>query len=638
MLMADGNWIQKKETGPATIIEEEIEIYVYTNTHTIVIELDLETVTKDFKTIKQIIEAGTRSLNLNLQDANEENPKITLETTNRTIRITPESHASKILKATVGKLKIQLASALKQITELEEDYKEWLRTNFIGEKVETIEEKMEENAEHYAVRHEMVEHIMQEMDELPEKTNKKRKREIFEVTNAIAKIGEIYRQFGLEKTAEKYNIKGNNMENLYEFTSIIANKLNGTLRYLRKSSALKFRLMMAVYKTSKGMIENESKIEKVELIQEYIISLIKLNYILDEMQKHFQELKGALQGQGNKLSSFLLPSRELNEYINRLTEFSGYTPTIKVQGMAAVYYNLIETKTEKDGKYLKLSIPIPITNKQERAPWRKMEMKLTPFLHNETIYKIMDKIGEKIIYNDNNYNYFKEDQCKRKQDILLCKPEYLENSECTNKILKEENWEEECILMEETGEIFEKLGRNTYIYGNLEETQVNCSCLKKETEGNRMNIIKEEVTEIIERINILEISEWCDCQIGNINIPRQIETVSNNSKIIHIQNTILSNFTWDFMNTKSYHNYGLLNEIHQIRKSFMMARYNEETTKTLRNRQNIIVKYTIGAGTVMMVTTGILGILIAVWKCKKTARNKETKITVKKDILLMSVG
>ena len=93
-----------------------------------------------------------------------------------------------------------------------------------------------------------------------------------------------------------------------------------------------------------------------------------------------------------------------------------------------------------------------------------MESKLTPFLHNGTIYKIMDKIGSKIIYNTNNYNYFNGEQCKRKENILLCKPEYFEYSECTENILKEENWEEECTLLEDAGETFERLGKNTYIY------------------------------------------------------------------------------------------------------------------------------------------------------------------------------
>jgi len=93
---------------------------------------------------------------------------------------------------------------------------------------------------------------------------------------------------------------------------------------------------MAIYKTSEGMIKNKSDMEKVELIQDYILSLVKLNYVLDEMQKHFRELKEALQGKGNRLSSFLLSPKELDGYINKVTEFSGYAPIIKVQEMAAI--------------------------------------------------------------------------------------------------------------------------------------------------------------------------------------------------------------------------------------------------------------------------------------------------------------
>ena len=635
MLIAEGEWITKTNPGPAMVIEEEIEVYIYTNIHTIVLEIDMEVITDDFKIIKEIIEEGTKSLILNLQDENKENPKIEVNQENRTVKIKPESHASKILKSTTGKVKIQLAAALKQLEELQEDYQVWLTTNFIGEKTDTTKITEKKTADYFVMRSELSDHIAQEMEKLPSKSNKRKKRGMGEINSAITALGKVYRQFGLEKTEERYDLRSTNMENIFKFTSIIANKLNGTLRYLRKSSALKFRLMMALYKTSEGMIVNEQNMESVQLIQEYILSLVKLNYVLDEMRKHFRELKEALQGEGNRLSSFILSPEELNEYVNNLTDFSGYTPVIKLQEMTAVYYNLIDTKIEKEGNYLKLSIPIPITNKEQETYWKKIEMKLTPFIHNGTIYKIMDKIENNLIYNNNSYNYFVEKDCKRKENILLCKPEYFKHTKCAEEILKEGNWEEQCTVLEDTGEIFERLGNNIYIYGSSEDTHMICDCLKEETEGGRMKITQEEITEIVDRVSILEVSEWCSCQIGNIFIPRRMEQTSGNNKIIHIQNSIQNNFTWDFMDTKSYHNFGLLNEIHQIRKGFMMARKNEDTTKTLVERQNIIIKSTIGTTTIMLIATMILGTLIVIWRCNKS--KKETKITVKKDILLMSV-
>ena len=159
---------------------------------------------------------------------------------NRTVKIEPESHASKIMKSIIGKIKIQLASALKQLEELEEDYIEWLNTNFIREEMNITKYKEEPTAEYYAIRSEVLDHINQEINKIPKKDSRK-KRSTFEVTDAISNIGKIYRQFRLENSDEGYNIDASNMENLFKFTSMIANRLNGTLRYLRKNSALKFR-------------------------------------------------------------------------------------------------------------------------------------------------------------------------------------------------------------------------------------------------------------------------------------------------------------------------------------------------------------------------------------------------------------
>ena len=178
--MGSSMWITKRDSGPVLIIEEQIEIYVYTNIHTIILEIDLEAIAGDFKIIKAIIEEGTESLNLNLQDENKGNPKITVDRQNKTVSIPPESHASKILKSTSGKIKIQLAAALKQLEELEEDYKEWLATNFIGEKVDiTTNEKSEGKLlEYYAVRSGLHNHIIQEMGERLKESSERKKEAI----------------------------------------------------------------------------------------------------------------------------------------------------------------------------------------------------------------------------------------------------------------------------------------------------------------------------------------------------------------------------------------------------------------------------------------------------------------------------
>ena len=51
-------------------------------------------------------------MNLNLQDENGNNPQLTVNAQNKTIRITPGSHANKIFEATTGKIKIKLASVV----------------------------------------------------------------------------------------------------------------------------------------------------------------------------------------------------------------------------------------------------------------------------------------------------------------------------------------------------------------------------------------------------------------------------------------------------------------------------------------------------------------------------------------------
>ena len=64
--------------------------------------------------------------------------------------------------------------------------------------------------------------------------------------------------------------------------------------------------------------------------------------------------------------------KELDGYINKLTEFSGYTPIIKVQEMATIYYNLIDTKIEKEGKYLKLSFQFQFQIKEKKRYGKRL--------------------------------------------------------------------------------------------------------------------------------------------------------------------------------------------------------------------------------------------------------------------------
>ena len=268
----------------------------------------------------------------------------------------------------------------------------------------------------------------------------------------------------MNRVEEGYNIKELDVKTQYEFNSIIANRLNGTLRYLRKTSALNFRLMSAIYKTAEGVIKNDADMEKIETIQEYTICLVKLHYVLDEMQGHLRDLKEALDGRGNRLSSFLLSPKELHDYIEQLESFSNYKPTIQVQGKAAIYYNLIDTILEKEDDMLKLLLPIPISKQEDETNWKKIEIKLTPFTHNETTYKIIEAIETQIIYNEENFDYFNSKDCRRKQNTLLCKPEYYKYTTCLEKIIIGEEWEINCALAENSKEIFNHLHENTYIY------------------------------------------------------------------------------------------------------------------------------------------------------------------------------
>ena len=161
--------------------------------------------------------------------------------------------------------------------------------------------------------------------------------------------------------------------------------------------------------------------------------------------------------------------------------------------------------------------------------------------------------------------------------------------------------------------------------------------MQEEIENSRVKITKEEITDLINDIEILEISEWCDCRIGNIHIPRRMTLKSNRSKTLHIQNTIQANFTWDFMDTRTNNNYGLLNEIQKIRTGFINARRSENTIRIIQKKQNVIMYSAIGVGSMIMGLTILLITLSIIWKCKKSNKNNRTRLEIKKDILLLSI-
>ena len=91
-------------------------------------ELNLEAVKRNFNTIKWIVNSGIETLNENMLD-NGIVPTAQVDRDQQKVRIPESSHASAVIKSILGRIKLELASSLTLLQELQAEFENFLGTN-----------------------------------------------------------------------------------------------------------------------------------------------------------------------------------------------------------------------------------------------------------------------------------------------------------------------------------------------------------------------------------------------------------------------------------------------------------------------------------------------------------------------------
>ena len=154
-----------------------------------------------------------------------------------------------------------------------------------------------------------------------------------------------------------------------------------------------------------------------------------------------------------------------------------------------------------------------------------------------------------------------------------------------------------------------------------------------------MKELQTEVSETVVGIQIIKISRWCSCRVGNLVIPRKIESEEKREKIWHIESLRNNNFTWEEMNLQNTSK-GILRELQDIRKEYDLARKYNNQTRELRNKtivNFITVVSTAGIVGGILALTAMIAIIAKCNKMKKAKEGKKLIGKVTEDILTINL-
>ena len=136
--------------------------------------------------------------------------------------------------------------------------------------------------------------------------------------------------------------------------------------------------------------------------------------------------------------------------------------------------------------------------------------------------------------------------------------------------------------------------------------------------------IQTEMLELLTGIQVIEISGWCGCKLGDISIPRKIQSEENESIIWHIESLKNNNITWEEINLQNTSK-GILGELREIKREYELAKnYNNQSEiLQFKTKINFITIVTTSGVLTGIIIVTILGILIR--ECKKAQKIKEGK-------------
>ena len=587
---------------PLVTIEQTQEIYIHTDTHTLELQMDMEAIDNNLRDIQRIIETGLEHLEENYKE-NDTQPfaRIEQEIQGYEINIPEEGRTGKFFRTVLGKIKIQLATTLVDLREIQTNFDSFIRMQFPGQRIwdNSNRTKQGENKDkliEHTIFKSIITMIDKQLDNASHVDNAVRKKRDIDPTQLILDdlpehLGVAMNNIGLKYEENSWKISkildiSQNLEisqgsiaNLFHFTGILANTVNRTVKYLRESEIINTKLIMAVFKTAEQAIQTEEDIESTEKVDDYLLNLIRLHFATVETHRHIENVKKVISSSNDRLSSYVLQPNELQQYLQEFETYSGYKTEVDFNKHMNVYYKMLKaTKTLSDN-ILTHTIEIPIRAQETKArTFSRINIMKTPFHLEDRKVLLGEDFPTQIIYDTENKEFFDMKVCSEEADILLCKPQTYEKSICLNSLVENDSWQTNCSFLEFMKEEYiEKLLEDSFAYVPKKDTSMVCTCSNESIDNNRVKIVwKEETWGIKNEINIIQIPTNCDCKLDQHHIPRRIKIQNKGKLEWHIQNNYnISDLNFE-LNIQLRNESDLIIYINHIRTSFENLKKNTQ--------------------------------------------------------------
>ena len=358
---------------------------------------------------------------------------------------------------------------------------------------------------------------------------------------------------------------------LFNFSNVVANTVNMTVKYLREAEKINAKLILAVFKTAEQAIATREDLEKTELVEDYLLNLVRLHFATVDIQIHVSEVKRAISTPEGRLSSYLITPEELRQYMKSFEAYSGYMPEMDLERNAHWYYKMLKVQKELNNNVLTYRIDIPIKRRDsETNTFYKIRIRRTPFHLGQKIVKLIQDFPSEVIYNIDKKEHFNYNVCDELMGIYLCKPQIWENSKCLISLVENENWEKNCNFQElDIEEYIEKTFENNFAYMPRLQTELACSCAKEVISHNRITITwKESSYPLNKEINIIQIPTNCECRLGKHRIPRRGQVHGRTNITWHwLDQYNISDISFDIISPIKNRS-ELLSYIQEVKESF----------------------------------------------------------------------
>ena len=627
---------------PIVESEEITNMYILEDMHRLSLLLDTEQIDNKLKEVEIVIRQGMEHLEENyLVDGTPPTGTIVKDgIDNVSTKLVNGSKIDKMFKKTLGKIKIQLAATLTSLEKIQQKFHEFMEVEFPKISFTYNDSTLEDEVIKGVVFHELITMLKDKLGNLSHPDNNFRAKRSSEadvpLIELTSHIGHVMNNMGASYHNNKWKIETGmkvsqeSILDLFQFSEIMANRINMTIKYIRAAEKVNMKLIQAVFNNAEHLIQTIEDLDKVEIIQNYLFNLIQLHFSTVDLTEHIVQTEYIIADSSETLSPFLISPNELKQYMVKFGEYSNYEAVVDIDQHLFIYYNMLKVEKILDGKVLAFNIEIPIRQTGTAIKsFSKISIKKLPFQLNDKIVILDESLPTSLFYSEEDNIYFDSSDCTGMKGVTLCTPKIYKKSTCLDQIVKGELWVPHCNIKDyRIGESLEQISKDKFIRIANNKDTLKCHCSLERVTDRKLHVTLVETDyELDEKVQLINIPSNCTCKTDNYYIPRRGAVRETGEKnIIWLDNFNISNMDLN-INPSGYNSSILTDYINTIKEDFIQMKNKFSKSEA----SNIIMKW---AAPLQIVHISIFSIFLAItaivilikWGKKKRSTNLQAQM------------